>query len=240
MRLLALLFVVSVGVAVRRKPSYPPSCRATRSSFRATKAAIRSSAPSGGTSPAGWRLQSGEPLGFQITFFRNAARHRRRQSVALRRAAGAVRACRGQRSAARHAAARREVGARGLRSRRSRGGLARRARSTTGRCARTATRYLRRGVRRASSRWSCDCVGTQPPLLQRQERLQSEGSAAAVRELLLQPAATAGQRSHRDRRSRASRARRRVVRSRMVERACSTSRRGVGTGSASISTTAAR
>ena len=92
-----------------------------------------------------------------------------------------------------------------------------RSRSTTGRCARTASATLAVAIDERV-RVAAGMRSRAAAAAERQERLQSERSAAAVRELLLQPAATADQRPHRDRRPGAARARRRVVRPRMVER----------------------
>ena len=145
-----------------------------------------------------------------------SARRRRRQPVALRCAPGAVRARRRQRSA-RWALLRGEI-------RRARASVWRRprrarsrSRSTIGRCARRAS-AISPWRRRASSRCDWNAVGTQPPLLNGKNGFSQKGPQPQFASYYYSLPQLQDQRPHRDRRSRASRARRRLVRPRMVER----------------------
>ena len=180
------------------------------------------------------------PLGFQVTFFRvrpgiaesNPSAFAPRQVLFGHAAIAEPRA--------RQAAARRALGARGLRSRvRARGPRRRAARRLVD-SRRTATVYRTDvagdglpDAARARADAAAAAAG--------RARLQPQGAGSAVGELLLQPAAARGERRDRTLDGRERRSHRRgVVRPRVVERRDGRPRRAAGTGWASTSTTAAR
>ena len=204
----------------------------------------RCSAPSGGTSPAGFTdgaaaNRPSQSIGFQITFFRarpdvderNPSAFTPRQLIIAHAALSD--AGRG-RLAARPAASHAPRSAWRVRMK-----DARASGSTTGRSQQEDARIALRIPAREftlSTRIHADAAAA--PAGRR--RLQPQRPAPRIGELLLQHSASAGARHARRNRQAHVRVRQRVARPRMVFELHGRARRRAGTGSASISTTAAR